>query len=510
MTEQSAVFDQITSIVDTVNGIVWGTPLLVLLLGVGLYFTVRSGALQFRRFGGGTARLLGLHKFKHAPKGGDVSSFGAVMTTLSSTIGTGNIGGVAAAIAIGGPGALFWMWITALLGMATSFAEASLAVHYREKDKDGRTVGGPMYYIKNGLGPRWIWLATAFASFGVIAALGTGSYIQANQVAATVKGSFNLGAMDEASAAALGWQIPVITGLILSGGAAAVILGGIKRIAQVASVLVPFMAIGYLIGGIYIIAIDAHLVPDAFVMVIESAFGYDAITGGFVGMAFWLAIQRGVARGIFSNEAGQGSSPIAHAAAQVDHPVDQGLMAMIGIFIDTILVCSITGFAILLTGVVTPDCNFVAIFQAGGNIDGCLTDARLTAAAFKTAFPGGDTFVAVALAVFAFTTILGWSYYGERCAEFLFGEKIVIPFRWLWIVWTFFGASILMIEDGILPNLAYLIWLVADTLTGLMAAPNLIALALLSPVVFKLAKDYFSGKWEMADPQEREVPKPEY
>ncbi|MFP3945192.1 MAG: alanine/glycine:cation symporter family protein [Alphaproteobacteria bacterium] len=506
------MLELIESGIGALNQIVWGPPMLALLLLVGIYYTYRTRVLQLRHFGGGVSRLLGLHKFKYAPKGGDVSSFGALMTTLSSTIGTGNIGGVAIGLALGGPGALFWMWITALVGMATSFAEASLAVHYREKDKDGRTVGGPMYYIKNGLGRKWVWLGIVFATFGIFAALGTGSYIQANSVAAAVKGSFDLGSMEPAQAEALGWQIPIVTGLLLAAGAAAVILGGIRWIASVASVLVPFMAIGYFGGGLIIIGMHLDQVPAVFGLIFRSAFGYEAAAGGFAGVAFWLAIKWGVARGIFSNEAGQGSSPIAHAAARVDHPVDQGLMAMIGIFIDTIVVCTITGLVILLMywDSITGNCNAVAMLQAGGAIEGCLSDVRLTTWSFEQAFVGGETFVTVALAVFAFTTILGWSYYGERCAEFLFGEKIVVPFRVLWVLWTFFGAAILVVEDQGITNIVTLIWLFGDTLTALMAAPNLIALAMLSPIVLKLAKDFFSGKWEMADPQERDVPDPEY
>jgi len=375
-----------------------------------------------------------------------------LMTAMSATIGTGNIAGVAMAIVLGGPGALFWMWCTALVGMATKYAEAVLAVRYREVDEKGQYVGGPMYYIKNGLSKRWLWLGTAFAIFGALAGLGIGNTVQSTSVAAVLDETFD---------------IPKLaTAIVLTALTAAVILGGIERIAHVAGKLVPFMALAYIGSGLLVLMLNASEIPGAISLVIESAFTGHAATGGFAGAAVWAAIRFGVARGIFSNEAGLGSAPIAHAAAQTDDPVRQGVIAMLGTFIDTLCVCSITGLVILVTGAWT-----------GGE-----TGATLTALAFSHSLAGGQEIVSIALAVFAFTTILGWSVYGEKCVEYLFGVKSILPFRLAWIVAVFLGAQ---------AELNF-VWLLADTLNALMAIPNLVALLLLSPVVFKLSKDYFS------------------
>jgi AGCS family alanine or glycine:cation symporter len=378
------------------------------------------------------------------------------MTALAATIGTGNIAGVATAIALGGPGAIFWMWLTALIGMATKYSEAVLAVKYREVDARGKHVGGPMYYIKNGLGEHWHWLGFLFALFGMIAAFGIGNMVQANSVADALHSSE--------------FKVPTnITGIVIAVLAGSVILGGISRIATVAVKLVPFMAIAYVGGALIIILMNIADVPAALSLIINSAFTGTAATGGFAGAAIWAAIRFGVARGIFSNEAGLGSAPIAHAAAKTNDPIHQGMIGMLGTFIDTIIVCTMTALVIILTGAWT----------SGEN------GAGLSILAFSHALPGvGAHIVTFALVVFAFTTILGWSYYGERCAEFIFGVKAILPYRILWLIAIPLGA---MGKLG-------LIWLLADVLNGLMALPNLIALILLSPMVFKLSRDYFQSK----------------
>lgn len=472
--------------IEYINALVWGSaavpypPVLLLLLGTGLYLTVR---LQFMTIVRMPHAIGQLFRRRTDAEEGDVSPFGALMTALSSTIGTGNIVGVAVAIAIGGPGAVFWMWMTALVGMASKFAEGVLAVKFREVDADGRHVGGPMYYIKNGMGAKWTWLGGVFAAFGILASWGTGASIQANSIADALNSNYGI--------------TPWITGLILAGAAAAVILGGIQRIASVASKLVPAMALSYLVAGFIVIAMNAEAVPGAISSIFTQAFGFDAAKGGFVGGLLLLAMQKGVARGIFSNEAGQGSAPIAHAAAQNNDPVNQGVIAMLGTFIDTIIVCSITALVILTAGIIPEACEpFVreSLVTLPAN---CQTGAPLTIQAFNNSLPGiGEHIVAIGLTIFGFTTILGWSYYGERSAEFLFSEKIILPFKISWIFFTFFGASVLMLGEGDNPvnNIVTYFWLVADTLTGLMAAPNLIALLVLSPLVARLTKEYFADK----------------
>jgi len=373
------------------------------------------------------------------------------MTALSATVGTGNIAGVATAIFLGGPGAIFWMWITALLGMATKYAEAVLAVKYREVDELGRHVGGPMYYIRNGLGEKWRWLAMAFALLGTLASFGIGNMVQANSVADAVKAMF---------------QIPTwLTGTTMTVLTAIVILGGIQRIAGVAAKLVPVMAIAYVSGALCVVFLHIQQVPEALLLIIKSAFSETAAYGGFAGASVWAAIRFGVARGVFSNEAGLGSAPIAHAAAKTKDPVQQGMIAMLGTLIDTLIICTLTALVIILTGV----------WDSGEN------GAALSTLAFNQGLPGwGGYIVVFGMVVFAFTTILGWSYYGERCAEFLWGEKVILPYRILWLC---------AIPVGAMGKLT-MIWLLADVLNGLMAIPNLMALALLSPVVFKVSKDY--------------------
>ncbi|HHO52154.1 MAG TPA: sodium:alanine symporter family protein [Deltaproteobacteria bacterium] len=442
----------LNSLVSQINGIVWGPPMLVAILGTGLFLMVRLGGMPILKLGLGI-RLLWEGRRKGAADSGEISPFNALMTALAATIGTGNIAGVATAVVLGGPGALFWMWCTALVGMATKYAEAVCAVGFREVDELGNHVGGPMYYIKNGLPSQLHFLAPTFAGFGAIAGFGIGNTVQANSVADVVHTSFGVPA----------WA----TGLVLMLLVAAVLIGGIQRIGQVAGALVPFMAVAYLLAGLVALGINAAQIPEALRLVFTHAFTPAAAQGGFAGAMVWAALRYGVARGVFSNEAGLGSAPIAHAAATTNDPVSQGLVAMLGTFIDTILVCSITGLAILTSGVWT----------SGEN------GAALTSAAFEASFSGGGYVVTIALAVFAFTTLLGWSFYGERCVEYLFGVRSIPPFRVLWILAVPVGAT-LQLE---------LIWLLADTLNALMALPNLIALLFLSPFVVKMTRAHLSS-----------------
>ncbi len=436
--------------VGALNSIVWGPAMLVLILGTGVILTIGLKAMPWRRIG---ASFCLLWQGRESREAGDITPFNALMTSLSATIGTGNIAGVGTAIAIGGPGAIFWMWCTALVGMATKYAEAVLAVKYREVDVDGNHVGGPMYYIKNGLGRQWHWLAVAFAIFGAIAGFGIGNMVQANSVADAV--STNLG-VDK-------W----ITGVVMAGFVFAVLIGGIKRIAQVAGKLVPFMAIAYLAGGLIVILANITEVPGALWLIVQHAFTPSAATGGFAGATVMIAIQMGVARGVFSNEAGLGSAPIAHASAKTKNPVHQGSIAMLGTFIDTLIICTITALVIVMTGA----------WSSGAS------GASLSSAAFGQGLPGiGEWVVTFGLIIFAFTTMLGWSVYGERCVQYLFGQKSVLPFRILWVLAIPLGATV---------KLAF-VWLLADTLNALMALPNLIALLLLSPIVFRITRDYLA------------------
>ncbi|KER04859.1 sodium:alanine symporter family protein [Photorhabdus temperata] len=437
----------ITEWLSAINGVVLGIPMMVGLLGVGIFMQIRLFFLPIRKLGTGFKLLF---ERNHQRGEGQISPFNALMTALSATIGTGNIAGVATAVVLGGPGALFWMWITALVGMATKYSEAVLAVRFREVDKNGHYVGGPMYYIKNGLGKKWAWLGTLFAVFGSIACFGIGNTVQANSVADVMQSNFGVSTM--------------VTAIVLAILVGAVLIGGIKRIADVAGKLVPFMTVAYLVAGIIVLGVNFSEIPAAFALIVKSAFTPVAAQGGFAGAAVWAAIRFGVARGIFSNEAGLGSAPIAHATAKTQNPVRQGLIAMLGTFIDTIIVCSITGFTIVITG---------------GWLTG-QTGATLTAASFSAAIPGGNYIVAGALIIFAFTTILGWSFYGEKCIQYLFGQKAITPFRVVWIIALMVGAT---------QSLDF-VWLLADTLNAMMAIPNLIAIALLSPVVYRLTKEH--------------------
>ncbi len=444
--------DTITTLISDLNGVVWGPPMLVLILGTGFFLMVGLRAMPLIRLGYGF-RMLWAGRSQQGE--GDITPFNALMTSLSATVGTGNIAGVATAIALGGPGALFWMWCTALVGMATKYAEAVLAVKYREVDEEGNHVGGPMYYIKNGLGSKWAWMGGAFAVFGFLAGFGIGNTVQANSVAHVLHDTFSVPA----------WVVGVVMAVLV----ALVLLGGIRRIATVAGKLVPFMAFTYIAGGLVILGMNLDQIGGAVAHIVTSAFTGEAAGGGFAGATVWAAIRFGVARGIFSNEAGLGSAPIAHAAAQTNDPVRQGTVAMLGTFIDTLIVCSITGLVIVVSGE----------WVTG------VTGAALSSAAFEHGLPGlGSYVVTFGLILFAFTTMLGWSVYGERCAEYLFGVHAIRPFRIAWVIAIPIGAA---------AQLDF-VWLVADTLNALMALPNLIALLLLSPVVFQVTRAYFANE----------------
>jgi AGCS family alanine or glycine:cation symporter len=442
----------INTLVNQLNGVVWGPPMLVLILGTGLFLMLRLKFMPLRKIGAGF-KLMWQGRKKGDTESGEISPFQALMTCLAATVGTGNIAGVATAIFLGGPGALFWMWCTALVGMATKYCEVVLAVHYREKDDRGEHVGGPMYAIKNGLGKKWLWLGTAFAIFGGFAGFGIGNMVQVNSMAAALQTTFN---------------VPLwLTGLVTMLFVGMVILGGIKRIGKVAATLVPFMCVAYIIAAIVVLVVNSAQIPAAFEMIFTYAFTPIAATGGFAGAAVMAAIRFGVARGIFSNEAGLGTAGIAQAAGTTNSAVRSGMIGMLGTFIDTIIICSLTGLAIITSGVWTSG----------------VSGAALSAAAFEQAMPGfGGYILTIALVVFAFTTILGWSYFGEKCWEFMVGTKSILPFRILWVLAVPFGA-IAQLEFA---------WLVADTLNGLMAIPNLMSLLLLSPIVAKLTKEYFA------------------
>ena len=442
--------EALTNVINQINAVVWGVPMLMLILGVGIFLTLGLKLIPVLKLKMGFQLLWSGRNPKD--NNGNISPFNALMTSLSATIGTGNIAGVATAIFMGGPGALFWMWCTALVGMATKYSEAVLAVKYREVDDKGNYIGGPMYYIKNGLSSKWCWLGTVFAFCGFITGFGIGNAVQSNSVAAALNSNFGIPA----------W----ITGLLLMVLVGAVLMGGIKRIAEVAGKLVPMMAVFYVVAGLAVLIVYIDELPNAFLLVIESAFTPVAAEGGFAGAAVLMAIRFGVARGVFSNEAGLGSAAISHAAAKTNDPVSQGLVAMLGTFIDTLIICSITGLAIIVTG----------SWTSGEN------GAALTTFAFSEAIPMANYIVAIALAIFAFTSILGWSFYCEKCVQYLFGMKAIIPFRILWTI---------VIPIGAISSLD-IVWLISDTLNALMAIPNLIALVLLAPVTFKLTKVYFN------------------
>ena len=460
------MIDTIARINGTLNGIVWGLPATVLIFGVGLYLSIRTGFLQFTKFGTVWKNTIGkiFHRTTEAGHGA-VTPFQAVCTALAATVGTGNIAGVAGAIAIGGPGAVFWMWISALLGMVTKYSEVTLAVHYRQKNKHGDWVGGPMYYIENGLGKKWKILGIIFSIFGIFAVFGTGNATQVNTIVASIDAALiSFGAMEASSTATLNLilciVITVLVGLIL--------LGGIKRIGHVAERMVPLMALLYIVLGLGVIIVHIDNLPTAFSSIVKGAFNPTAVTGGVVGAAF-VAVQKGVARGIFSNEAGLGTASIAHAGAEVNDPVQQGLFGVFEVFVDTIIICTFTALVILCSGVP------ITYGAAAG--------AELTISGFTSTYGNWITiFTAVAMCCFAFTTILGWGLYGARCSEYLFGEKVIKPFMVIYSLVAIIGATVKL----------DLLWSIAETFNGMMAIPNLIAVALLSPVVIRLTKEYFT------------------
>ena len=464
--------EMISKINGEINAIVWGLPMMVLILGVGIYLSVRCGFIQFTKFGHIMKNTLGKAFEKTEKKEGAVSPFKAMCTALAASIGTGNIAGVAGAIAAGGPGAVFWMWVSALLGMCTKYAEVTLAINYRERNAAGDWVGGPMYYITKGLGKGWKWLAGLFAIFGALAAFGIGNMTQINTIASTVTNAVNTvagGDLGEAILAALPWVISIICAIIC----AIVLLGGIQRLADVCGLLVPVMAVIYIIAAAGLIVFRIGDVPAVFGAIFKGAFNPSAVVGGAVGIGIKTALTKGVGRGIFSNEAGLGSAPIAHAAADVDHPVKQGMFGVFEVFMDTIVVCTMTALVILLgVGV-----NGVEYGVGAG--------AELTIKGFESIYGAGipSVMVAVCLTLFALSTVLTWALYGTRCVEFLFGFKAGKVYQVIFCLMA-------CIAGGVSLDLA---WAIADTLNGLMAIPNLIGLALLSPVVIKLTKEYFGG-----------------
>ena len=442
--------EALQNFLEWLGGYVWGAPLLILLGGTAIYLSFRLLFLQVHMLPMALKQAFSPPKEHEKDHEGDISHFGALMTALSATIGTGNIAGVATAIVSGGPGAVFWMWITAFFGMATKYGEAVLAVKYRITNDKGEMSGGPMYYIERGLGIKW--LAVLFALFGVLASFGIGSSVQANSVAQAIQASFHVD--------------PWITGAALTVLTAVVVLGGIQSISKATSFIVPFMAIVYVVGGLAIIFLHYDKVIPAVELICRSAFGLDAVVGGAMG----TAIRYGVARGVFSNESGMGSAPIAAAAAKTDHPCRQALVSMTGTFLDTLVVCSITGIVLVIGG----------LYATSGD-----TGAALTSHTFNDLLPGpGGWLVTFGLVFFAYSTILGWCYYGEKCASYLGGEKVVPIYRIVYVVTVLLGAGV---------NLG-LVWAAADVFNGLMAVPNLIALLLLSNVIVSETRDFIQKR----------------
>ena len=456
----------IETINSAVNNFIWGVPAMVCIIGVGLYLSIRTHFLQIRKFPYAIRTTIGRMFRKKSASDGAITPFQAVCTALAATVGTGNIAGVAGAIAIGGPGAVFWMWVSAILGMCTKFSEVTLAVYYREKNAEGDLVGGPMYYIKNGLGKNFLWLAYLFAGFGVLTVFGTGNATQVNTITTAVNSAlinFHVITQEQTSITnlAIGIIITVLIALIL--------LGGIKRIGQVTEKLVPFMALLYIILALGIVVINWRVVPGVFVSIFEGAFSPSAVTGGVIGSMF-LSMKKGVSRGIFSNEAGLGTGSIAHACADTGKPVKQGMFGIFEVFTDTILICTLTSLVILCSPISIP------YGQAAG--------AELTIQGFTSVYGNWvSIFTALAMCCFAFSTILGWGLYGARCIEFLFSSKVTKPFMVAYSLVAILGATA---DLG-------LMWNIADTFNGLMAIPNLIALFLLSGKIVQLVKDYFSG-----------------
>lgn len=468
--------ETVASVNDKVNALVWGLPMLLLLVGTGLFLSARTGFVQFRHFGYAMRNTLGRVFHRQEAGEGELTPFQAVSTALAATVGTGNIVGVTGAIILGGPGAVFWMWVSALVGMATKYAEVLLSVRYRQRNAKGEWVGGPMYYIENGLGRRFKWLSVLFCLFGVMASFGIGNIAQINSIAGsvnTVAAAFSPAAANHQTA------IAVTVGLIIAGFTALILLGGLKRIGAVTEKLVPFMAAIYIVGALAVIIANASRLGGTFALIFQSAFRPQAILGGTAGGAFLLAVKNGVGRGVFSNEAGLGSAPIAHAASSERDPVRQGLYGIFEVFMDTIVICTLTSLAVLTSGVA--DGNFGVSALAG---------VGTTISAFATLFGerAGSVIIAIGLMLFATSTILSWSLYGVRCWEYLFGSRAVRAYQIVFILVIVLGASMQL----------DLVWSISDTLNGLMAVPNLVALLGLSTVVGKLTRDHFQTKTRLS------------
>ena len=461
----------IESINNVVNNFIWGVPAMICIIGVGLYLSLRTGFVQIRKFPYALKTTLGRIFKKKEASDGSMTPFQAVCTALAGTVGTGNIAGVAGAIAIGGPGAVFWMWVSALLGMCTKFTEVTLAVHFRERNRHGDYVGGPMYYIKNGLGKNWRFLAVLYSAFGVLTVFGTGNATQVNTITTAIDTALiNFNVISESSTG----RLNLILGIVITLLVGMVLLGGIKRIGSVTEKLVPFMALFYIILAVGVVIINWKNVPGVFSAIIRGAFNPASVTGGVVG-SFFMSMKKGVSRGIFSNEAGLGTGSIAHACADTRKPVKQGFFGIFEVFTDTIVICTLTALVILCSGVP------VGYGAAAG--------AELTISGFTSTYGNWvSIFTAVAMCCFAFSTIIGWGLYGARCAEFLFKEKAIRPFMVLYSLVAIIGATV---DLGLL-------WSIAETFNGLMAIPNLIAVFLLSGVVVKLVKEYFAGEGKNA------------
>lgn len=457
----------IESVNRVVNDFIWGVPAMICIIGVGLFLSIRTGFLQIRKFPYAMKVTIGRMLRKREASDGALTPFQAVCTALAATVGTGNVAGVAGAIAIGGPGAVFWMWISAILGMCTKFSEVTLAVHFREKNANGDYVGGPMYYIKNGLKKHWHWLAYLFSAFGVLTVFGTGNATQVNTITTAIDSAlyeYNLITEDAAP------TLNLIIGIVLTVLIALILLGGIKRIGQVTEKLVPFMAVMYILLALGVVVVNFRAVPAVFGAIFKGAFSPSAVTGGAVG-SFFISMKKGVSRGIFSNEAGLGTGSIAHACADTRKPVKQGFFGIFEVFVDTIVICTLTALVILCSGV------DIGYGKAAG--------AELTISGFTSVYGGWvSVFTAIAMCCFAFSTIIGWGLYGSRCIEFLFGVKANKPFMLVYALVAIVGATM---------NLG-LMWSIAETFNGLMVIPNLIAVFLLSGVVVKLVREYFAGE----------------
>ena len=461
-----SIIEKINSVV---NDFIWGVPAMICIIGVGLVLSFRTRFLQVRKFPYAIKVTIGRMFKKKEVVDGAMTPFQAVCTALAATVGTGNIAGVAGAIAIGGPGAVFWMWISAILGMCTKFSEVTLAVHFREKNEKGEWVGGPMYYIKNGLKKHWHWLAYLFSIFGVLTVFGTGNATQVNTITTAIDSAlenYGIVAIKNAS------TVNLIIGIVLAGLLALILLGGIKRIGQVTEKLVPFMALLYVVFALGVVLLNIQNVPSVFSSIVEGAFNPASVTGGVVGSVF-LSMKKGISRGIFSNEAGLGTGSIAHACADTRKPVKQGFFGIFEVFVDTIVICTLTALVILCSGVPV---NF-----------GSAAGAELTISGFTSTYGSWVSILtAIAMCCFAFSTIVGWGLYGARCIEFLFGSKVNKPFMLVYSLVAIVGATM---------NLD-LLWSIAETFNGLMAIPNLIAVLLLSGVVVKLLKKYFEKENE--------------